>query len=82
MASATQRALADRARRSANLMERWCKELKGELARQNPNWDEEQTVVLKSGLLIAMFSWMDPLVREIREFEGNLVRERIHAKKG
>ena len=81
MASATQRALASRATRAANVMENWCKQLKREIAKQNPDWNEEETVTLKAGLLIAMFSFMDPLVREIREFEGNLASERIRAKR-
>jgi len=62
-------------------MENWCKQLKREIAKQNPDWNEEETVTLKAGLLIAMFSFMDPLVREIREFEGNLASERIRAKR-
>ena len=81
MASATQRALAARATRAANLIDHWCKHISEELGRQcarNPKPGE--TVTLDARKMDAMLSFMLPLADEIHSLERNLTKAQIRAR--
>jgi hypothetical protein len=77
MARQTQRALADRAVRAAELMEFWVDRILNDLHEQNENldWFSDTTVKLRFQTIRAMMDNMRTLSADIRKFEGNLTRE-------
>lgn len=82
MASQTEKALAQRAIGAANRMEELIQYIKQEMGRQNvsPFDDEGATVTLSADRVRAEFSHLEPLIRKIRELDGNRTKERVRGR--
>lgn len=77
MASATQRALANRAIQAAKLIELWNELFQKEMHKQNAQPYAGATVTFQADMLSNMFLALRLLAREIRDLERNLNKEKI-----
>jgi|HubBroStandDraft_1064217.scaffolds.fasta_scaffold881207_2 hypothetical protein len=80
MATATQRALADRALRAAGLMEALGQTLLGDLQKYKDSPPSTKEAPIRLLSIDLVFNSMLPLAKEIRLFEKNLRQERIRGR--